>query len=299
MAGGILSLGSKTKKDPMRQSSAMTTVFLLQQNQKFEQFMKAKVDDLETRVAAQQARLSAKEEQVEKEIWTDLDGLDDLFVNESTLSKQATPVAVSTGQHPAASLEVRDGGPRQPGVSKLARLGPDDLQVEDETPGSGGDDDTTVDILALMMGNDDGGGNELAPGDEVQKVVNLAPTVAAPLTNSSAPVTAAPALGVSQPPLPPAATMFNVDSEYEPLFANRFAMPILTKPAVGVEPTQPFQTQTATGKASSEKQKDLGEEIIVLQAERNTDLTEEADPIAGGLPDWDFALSDETEDDHA
>lgn len=294
MAGGILSLRNKTKKDPMRQSSAMTTVFLLQQNQKFEQFMKVKVDDLETRVAAQQARLSAKEEQVEKEIWTDLDGLDDLFVNEAAPSKQATPVAVFTGQHPAASLEVRD----KPGVSKLTRPGPDDLQEEDEIPGSS-DDDGTSDILALMMGNDDGGGNELTVDNEVEKGTNIAPTVVAPLTNSSAPVTVAPDLAVSQPPPPPTTGIFNVDSEYEPLFANRFAMPILVKPAVGVEPTQPFQLQTATAKASSEKQKDLGEEIIVLQAAGNSGLNEETESIAGGLPDWDFALSDETEDDQA
>lgn len=297
MAGGILSLGSKTKKDPMRQSSAMTTVFLLQQNQKFEQFMKAKVDDLETRVAAQQARISAKEEQVEKEIWADLDGLDDLFVDESAPSKQAAPVAVSAGPHPAASLGVRDEGPRQPGVSNLAPPEPDDLPEEDEIPRGGGDDDTPVDILALMMDNDDNGGNEPAPGDEVQKGTNLGPTVAVPLANSSTPATAAPALVAPQSPPPPAAGMFNVDSEYEPLFANRFSTPIPIKPAVVVEPTQPVQLRTATGKASSEKQKDLDEEAIVRQTEGDTDLNEEADHGAGGLPDWDFTLSDETEGD--
>ena len=62
MAGILSALGrGNQKKDPMRESAALTTVYLLEQNQKFEQFMRQKVDELESRVAAQQARLSTRE----------------------------------------------------------------------------------------------------------------------------------------------------------------------------------------------------------------------------------------------
>ena len=44
--------------DPIRQSASLTMAALLEQNRKFEAFMRRKVEDLEARVVAQQARLS-------------------------------------------------------------------------------------------------------------------------------------------------------------------------------------------------------------------------------------------------
>lgn len=44
--------------DSIRQSASMTMAVLLDQNRKFEVFMREKVSELETRVTAQQARLS-------------------------------------------------------------------------------------------------------------------------------------------------------------------------------------------------------------------------------------------------
>ena len=49
-----------TGSQAMRQSAALTTVYLLELNRKFEAFMREQVDRLESRVSAQQARLSAK-----------------------------------------------------------------------------------------------------------------------------------------------------------------------------------------------------------------------------------------------
>jgi hypothetical protein len=60
----------------MRESAALTTVYLLEQNQKFEQFMRQKVDELESRVAAQQARLSTREEVEERELWAALESFE-------------------------------------------------------------------------------------------------------------------------------------------------------------------------------------------------------------------------------
>ena len=48
-----------TERDAMRESTALTTVYLLELNQKFEGYMRRKVEELEGRVAAQQARQRA------------------------------------------------------------------------------------------------------------------------------------------------------------------------------------------------------------------------------------------------
>lgn len=77
---GLLSAWSRGGggRDPMRESAALTTVYLLEQNQKFERFMQQKVDELETRVAAQQARLSSRVETAEWERWAALEAVEDL-----------------------------------------------------------------------------------------------------------------------------------------------------------------------------------------------------------------------------
>lgn len=77
MAGILSAFGrGKQKRDPMRESAALTTVYLLEQNQQFEQFMRQKVDELESRVAAQQARLSTREEAEEQELWAAMEAFE-------------------------------------------------------------------------------------------------------------------------------------------------------------------------------------------------------------------------------
>ena len=77
MAGLLSALGrGNQQKDPMRESAALTTVYLLEQNQKFEQYMRQKVDELESRVAAQQARLSSRAEVEERELWAALESFE-------------------------------------------------------------------------------------------------------------------------------------------------------------------------------------------------------------------------------
>lgn len=51
-------LGRNTGNQNIRQSTALTTAYLLEMNRKFESFMQDKIEELESRVAAQQARLS-------------------------------------------------------------------------------------------------------------------------------------------------------------------------------------------------------------------------------------------------
>jgi len=46
-------------RDAMRESTALTTVYLLELNQKFEGYMRRKVEELEGRVSAQQARYTS------------------------------------------------------------------------------------------------------------------------------------------------------------------------------------------------------------------------------------------------
>ena len=324
MASGLF--GTKTKKDPMRQSSAMTTVYLLQQNQIFEQFMRAKVDDLETRVAAQQARLSANEEQAEKEVWADLDGLDDIFGDVSarldtptpTPARQAAPTAATTAPHPAANLGVMDSVSRRSEVSSDVPSGVGN-QPEEAYPVPGEDEDTPVDILALMMNNDGDDGDEMSQGDNGEgEAAYLAPTVATPPTNPPTQVTQIPAVATPSPPItvspqpPPSALAgaFNVDSEFEPLFANRFSpaapalvdptrlvQPVQTvkAPADPIEPTRPVQPPAAIDEAGADRQISQGEQTATLHTEWNTHLGGGEQQLEDGLPDWDFTLLDETE----
>ena len=73
----------------IRQSTALTTVYLLEMNRKFESFMRDKVEELEGRVAAQQARLSTKAEMADANVaWDealieeDVNPVDELAWNE-------------------------------------------------------------------------------------------------------------------------------------------------------------------------------------------------------------------------
>ena len=52
--------------DAIRQSASLTMVYLLEQNRKFEAYMRGKVGELEARVAAQQARLAVVEGEAEE-----------------------------------------------------------------------------------------------------------------------------------------------------------------------------------------------------------------------------------------
>jgi hypothetical protein len=49
--------------EAMRQSATLTTAYLLEQNRKFEAFMRARIAELEGRVAGQQARVTARAEE--------------------------------------------------------------------------------------------------------------------------------------------------------------------------------------------------------------------------------------------
>ena len=52
--------------DAIRQSTSLTMAYLLEQNRKFEAYMRGKVEELEARVAAQQARLAAAETEADE-----------------------------------------------------------------------------------------------------------------------------------------------------------------------------------------------------------------------------------------
>ncbi|MCP4406289.1 MAG: hypothetical protein GY807_00685, partial [Gammaproteobacteria bacterium] len=67
---GLLSSLKRGNQDQAQASSAATAAWLLEWNQKFEQFMRAKVGELEARVAAQQARISTSAEEEER-AWAD------------------------------------------------------------------------------------------------------------------------------------------------------------------------------------------------------------------------------------
>jgi hypothetical protein len=94
--------------EAMRQSATLTTAYLLEQNRKFEAFMRARIAELEGRVAGQQARLTARTEQ-------ETGAAGELGEEEASLAAQAG---------------VRDVIP-QVSIEPLAALGEDDW---DEPP---------------------------------------------------------------------------------------------------------------------------------------------------------------------
>lgn len=66
---------SRGSQDRIRESTAMTTLYLLEMNRKFETYMRDKVDELEKRVAAAQSRpgkISSDDEPAE--LWNESDG---------------------------------------------------------------------------------------------------------------------------------------------------------------------------------------------------------------------------------
>ena len=109
MAGILSALGrGNQKKDPMRESAALTTVYLLEQNQKFEQFMRQKVDELESRVAAQQARMSTREEVEERELWAALESFE-AQPEEDTAEPMLDHQIAGDQLQPSRSLQVTVG----------------------------------------------------------------------------------------------------------------------------------------------------------------------------------------------
>ncbi|MCP4290076.1 MAG: hypothetical protein GY792_37635, partial [Gammaproteobacteria bacterium] len=174
-----------TNSDPMRESAAMTTVYLLEWNQKFEQFLRVKVGELEARVAAQQARLSTKEEEAEREIWADdltyLDGLGAEFAApepeyQAVLPQPSAPPVVelsslddysASGAIEAASdisgealeeelpdyIGLMGAGPEDTEGQNTGEPPDSDFLVEDQPTQSGDDviarfDDTALEILS-------------------------------------------------------------------------------------------------------------------------------------------------------
>ncbi|MCP4283266.1 MAG: hypothetical protein GY792_02265 [Gammaproteobacteria bacterium] len=75
---GLLSSLKRGNQDQAQASSAATAAWLLEWNQKFEQFMRAKVGELEARVAAQQARISTRAKEEERAWADELTHFDDL-----------------------------------------------------------------------------------------------------------------------------------------------------------------------------------------------------------------------------
>jgi hypothetical protein len=139
MASLLASLGrSGGKKDPMRESAALTTVYLLEQNQKFERFMQQKVDELESRVAAQQARLSTRAETEERELWAALEAVEDL----DDVLAQAEPV---DSDDPMSEAQFDIGDELSESTEAL-------LTPEASEPSTGAKEEAVPDYLALMGG---------------------------------------------------------------------------------------------------------------------------------------------------
>lgn len=139
MAGILSALGrGNQKKDPMRESAALTTVYLLEQNQKFEQFMRQKVDELESRVAAQQARLSTRAEVEERELWAAMESFETPPVTTRTAEKTGMDdIVVGNVPEPEDELVAWDD---DPGAE------------EPVNAGSTAEPEEIPDYLALMSG---------------------------------------------------------------------------------------------------------------------------------------------------
>jgi hypothetical protein len=187
---GILTAFSRgrQKKDPIRESSALTTIYLLEQNQKFEQFMRQKVDELDSRVAAQQARLSTREETEERELWAALESFEDID----------TSVVVAADEGPTgaeAGLDVADEAPAAP-IGEV--LEPAAMEAPEPTP----------DYLTLMAGGPEATEvgvpiNELAdhPPLTVEEADTNVDTVPEPAGAAEAPVENAPIVQEDAAPL--------------------------------------------------------------------------------------------------
>jgi hypothetical protein len=87
-------------QDRIRESTAMTTVYLLEMNRKFEAYMRLQVDALEKRVAATQARPGKA---VEEELAADVQPIAETVSDDKTADVAVEPVAT-------AQISLRDSG---------------------------------------------------------------------------------------------------------------------------------------------------------------------------------------------
>jgi hypothetical protein len=206
---GILAAFSRgrQKKDPIRESSALTTIYLLEQNQKFEQFMRQKMDELDSRVAAQQARLSTREETEERELWAALESFEEIDALSGAVG------AADEGQTATdAELDVADETPLAPHVEVSE---PAVMEAPEPTPDyltlmAGGPSPTEVDVPV----------NELAeypPLGLVEAETN-ANTVSEPAGAAEEPLENAP---IGQEDAPPPENIFEEAGEIVPLVEAR------------------------------------------------------------------------------
>jgi hypothetical protein len=136
MTMGLFSLGKRNNRDLMRESAAMTTVYLLEWNRKFEQFLRAKVADLEARVAAQQSRLSTQAETEAREVWaTELpfDDFEDNFAAEAEPNDHLEDEPVAAEATPPV-IEAGSAVPTSADFLSLLGGAPDDSPPEDAAP---------------------------------------------------------------------------------------------------------------------------------------------------------------------
>ena len=113
--------------DAIRQSTSLTMAYLLAQNRKFERYMRQKVEELEARVAAQQARLAAREERPDAariEQPTEPTGEPDFYEERSLLAEAAEPWS----EEEPPPTETDDGAssiePHEPPSWEVVLLGP-------------------------------------------------------------------------------------------------------------------------------------------------------------------------------
>lgn len=131
--------GGSAKADPMQASAALTTVYLLEQNQKFEQFMRQKVEALEARVAAQQARHATPAEPETEDPWATWDAPAD-----------SAPVDERQAAQQLAEEAVTEMAWSTPDDESAGRMSP---QVEAAEPSEPEADEAMPDYLALMTGS--------------------------------------------------------------------------------------------------------------------------------------------------
>jgi len=170
-----LSLGRRPDGgSAIRQSTALTTVYLLEMNQKFEAYMRRKVEALEVRVAAQQARASTAEvaEQDADEAWP----AEQLPDEDTPATETQIAFADFSLTEAEAEVEIEPETPEEEMPDYLALLGGYETGDEAETVGQEEENLTPEPTPAGEVGTDFDEDSEMVedvePDEEVSEVAN-------------------------------------------------------------------------------------------------------------------------------
>jgi hypothetical protein len=141
---GFLDAFKAGEEDAIRQSTSLTMAYLLAQNGKFEAYMRSKVEELEARVAAQQARWTGDDLEV---AWDDAMTVDvegEGLLEERSVDAEDEAAEIAVDEKPASPFAEEEWEPAGEPPSWQAMLLEADSACEVATDGTGETMDGTL-----------------------------------------------------------------------------------------------------------------------------------------------------------